>query len=200
MKSRTTGTCRQNFRGTNSVTNAKPILRGLVLMTGLLLAAACGRNDRFETPAGLGQLDPARMSFAISEVMSLQANGQRVWCVPFARNASGIQIRGDAHTWWAAAEGEYRRGKKPSVGAVMVFSKSSSLTRGHVAVVSRVVSKREVLIDHANWSRNQISRSMSVIDVSKRGDWSAVRVESIPGAYGSTYPVSGFIYPNAYDT
>ncbi|MGC8159731.1 hypothetical protein ACP3WZ_24715, partial [Salmonella enterica] len=31
-------------------------------------------------------------------------------CVPFARAASGIQIYGDAWTWWGQAAGRYRRG------------------------------------------------------------------------------------------
>ena len=67
----------------------------------------------------------------------------RTECVPYARQVSGIQIYGDAHTWWAAAEGEYRRGNKPSVGAVMVFSKSSSLTRGHVAIDDGEIKAQE---------------------------------------------------------
>ena len=143
-------------------------------------------------PAGL---DLDKRSMALAEVRALQSRGARVWCVPFARNASGVQIRGDAHTWWAKAKGEYGRGAAPRAGAVMSFAATKGMTRGHVAVVSRVVSPREVLIDHANWVRNKVSLGMSVIDVSARGDWSAVRVMSSPGQYGKTYPVNGFIYP-----
>ena len=36
---------------------------------------------------------------------------------------------------------------------------------------------------------------MAVIDVSKANDWSAMQVESQPGAFGRTYPINGFIYP-----
>ena len=28
-------------------------------------------------------------------------------CVPYARDVSGIQIYGDAHTWWDQAQGRY---------------------------------------------------------------------------------------------
>lgn len=77
----------------------------------------------------------------------------------------------------------------------MAFSGTSSLPMGHIAVVSDVVSPREIRVDHANWKRNQVSLKMAVIDVSDSNDWSAVRVESQPGAFGSTYPVNGFIYP-----
>ena len=34
-------------------------------------------------------------------------------CVPYARQLTGIQIFGDAHTWWDQAEGRYARGFKP---------------------------------------------------------------------------------------
>jgi hypothetical protein len=30
-------------------------------------------------------------------------------CVPYARAQSGIEIRGNAGTWWAQAEGRYAR-------------------------------------------------------------------------------------------
>src|SRR3982750_166961 len=39
-------------------------------------------------------------------------------CVPFARAASGIQIYGDAWTWWSQAEGRYRRGQTRRGGGV----------------------------------------------------------------------------------
>ena len=72
---------------------------------------------------------------------------------------------------------------------------TGSMPMGHIAVVSDVVSPREIRVDHANWKRNQVSLKMAVIDVSKANDWSAVQVESQPGAFGSTYPINGFIYP-----
>jgi surface antigen len=72
---------------------------------------------------------------------------------------------------------------------------------GHVATVSQIVSEREVLVSHANWSRingrrGQIERNVRVIDVSDAGDWSKVRVWYAPlrDLGTSSYPLFGFIY------
>lgn len=118
-------------------------------------------------------------------------------CVPFARQVSGIEIRGNANTWWGQAAGRYERGTAPKVGAVMAFAATGEMRFGHVAMVSRVVSDREVLLTHANWSRRGgIERDVRAIDVSAAGDWSEVRVWFGPlHDLGSTvYPVRGFIY------
>ncbi|WP_338092637.1 CHAP domain-containing protein [Salipiger mangrovisoli] len=147
-----------------------------------------------QTLSDLG-LDVSRQELALREVEELQSRGQRVWCVPYARNLSGIDIRGNAETWWGQAKDIYARGTQPLVGSVMAFSKTRAMPMGHVAVVSDVVSPREVRVDHANWHRNEVSLQMAVIDVSPRNDWSEVRVESNPGSFGSIYPVNGFIYP-----
>ncbi len=101
-------------------------------------------------------------------------------CVPFARQASGIQIYGDAWTWWDKAEGRYARGREPGVGAVLVFAKWSRLPYGHVAVVSRIVNDRVLMVTHANWSRiggerGHVERDVTLLDVSPAGDWSRVR-------------------------
>lgn len=124
-------------------------------------------------------------------------------CVPFARAVSGVQIFGDAHTWWKQAEGRYRRGYKPRLGAVMAFIPTGRMTLGHVATVSEVIDDRTLLITHANWSpiggrRGQVERDVQVIDVSADNDWSAVRVWYGPNAAlgGNAWPVHGFIYPD----
>lgn len=121
-------------------------------------------------------------------------------CVPFARQMSGVALTGDAVRWWSAASGLYERGAVPKVGAVMVFKPTGQMRLGHVAVVRRLVSRREIRIDHANWSSTgygRISLDASVIDVSAANDWSQVRVWYDPaGSYGGrTNPVHGFIYP-----
>ena len=133
---------------------------------------------------------------ALQEVSRKHARGQRVWCVPYARNLSGIEIRGNAKDWWGKARSAFDRGNEPVVGAVMSFRATRGMPLGHVAVVSDIVTEREVIINHANWHRNKVSLKMGVRDVSKNNDWSLVRVESQPGTYGSQYPVNGFIYPN----
>jgi hypothetical protein len=69
---------------------------------------------------------------------------------------------------------------------------------GHVAVVSKVLNSREIVVDHANWlNERAIHRDTPVRDVSKNNDWSAVRVWYTPGKqYGAgVYPSHGFIYP-----
>lgn len=117
-------------------------------------------------------------------------------CVPFARDNSGIAIVGNAVNWWGKAAGVYERGSRPEVGSVLNFRATGRMYLGHVAVVSRVIDARNVQIDHANWSsRGAISRNISVIDVSPRNDWTAVRVALGQGAeFGSVYPTYGFIY------
>src|ERR1700754_2492196 len=40
-------------------------------------------------------------------------------CVPFAREHSGVNIRGDAYTWWDQADGRYIKHATPTRGAVM---------------------------------------------------------------------------------
>jgi surface antigen len=123
-------------------------------------------------------------------------------CVPFARAASGIEIFGDAWTWWDQAEGRYVRGSRPRVGSVLVFAKSARLPRGHVAVVSRVVEDRVLMVTHANWSRQNgerghVERDVTLFDVSPRGDWSQVKVwyRDSRGLGSTIYPAHGFIYP-----
>jgi surface antigen len=125
-------------------------------------------------------------------------------CVPYARAISGIEIRGDAHTWWSQADGRYDRGSRPKVGAVMAFKPHGIMRLGHVAAVRRIVDSRTVLVSHANWStmggtRGHIEENVRVVDASPNNDWSQVQVWYTPNAaLGTTrYPLSGFIYPAA---
>lgn len=122
-------------------------------------------------------------------------------CVPFARAASGIEIYGDAWTWWDQADGKYPRGHIPRIGAVIAFAKQSRLPLGHVAVVSRIVEKRVLMLTHANWSRvngarGHAEQDVTLYDVSPRNDWSEVKVwyRDSDGLGGSIYDVNGFIY------
>ncbi len=122
-------------------------------------------------------------------------------CVPYARQVSGIQIHGDAHTWWGQAAGKYARGNAPRVGAVMAFKPHGGMKLGHVAAVSRILDSRTVLLRHANWSlingrRGQIEDNVRAVDVSPGNDWSEVRVwfDPIQGLGTTHWPVQGFIY------
>jgi surface antigen len=132
--------------------------------------------------------------------LSSTAQARGLQCVPFARQMSGIDIRGNAKTWWDQAAGRYDRGPRPREGAVLAMPGSGRMRLGHVAMVSRIVSDREILLTHANWSRRGgIERDVRAIDVSQNGDWSRVRIwHAQSGDLGmSSYPVSGFIFPSA---
>ncbi len=120
-------------------------------------------------------------------------------CVPFARAVSGIDIHGDAWTWWQGAADHYARGDVPQVGAVLTLKRTRSLRLGHVAVVAEVQGPREIMVTHANWDNNSNSRGaiherQPVVDVSAANDWSEVRFMNTRGGFGRTYPAWGFIY------
>jgi surface antigen len=117
-------------------------------------------------------------------------------CVPFARALSGINLHGDAAAWWWQAGGQYARGKVPQVGSVIVMAPAHGLPRGHVAVVSQVMSPREILVTQANWVHHHVTTDQLVVDVSPFSDWSLVRVWWPPAnTLGTTtYPAFGFIY------
>lgn len=118
-------------------------------------------------------------------------------CVPYARTTSGIQIYGDAHTWWGQAKDRYATGRAPRVGAVMAIRPFNNSKLGHVATVSRIVDSRTILLSHANWSSpGQIERNVTALDVSPENDWSQVRIWYAPShGLGTTHwPVAGFIY------
>ncbi|MGE0594991.1 MAG: CHAP domain-containing protein [Hyphomonadaceae bacterium] len=121
-------------------------------------------------------------------------------CVPFARNASGIQIYGDANTWWGQAAGRYPRSSSPAPGSVFVMRGYNDPSRGHVAVVTGIISERVIRVDQANWlNRGEITLNVPVLDVSPANDWSEVRVWHIPtNAWGARiYRAEGFIHPFA---
>ena len=119
-------------------------------------------------------------------------------CVAFAKEASDVQLSGNAVDWWDNAAGVYARGQRPEIGSVLSFQANGRMPLGHVAVVSNVVDSRSIIIDQSHWNSRGVSRNISVVDVSEANDWSAVRVElAHADTYGSIYPTNGFIYPRA---
>jgi hypothetical protein len=142
-----------------------------------LALAACGGGQRAGTSAGV------RAS---------------VECAPFARALTGVALSGAAADWWRQAEGRYQRSQRPEVGSILVFRRTGRLASGHVAVVSRVVSRRQIMVTQANWVHHRVTEDQPVIDVSDDGDWSAVRVWWPPsGQMGMTqYATFGFIRPD----
>ena len=121
----------------------------------------------------------------------------RLACVPFARALSGVALRGDAATWWDAASGRYRRSTHPEAGSVLVFAATGRLPRGHVAVVTRIVGPREILIADSNWVARRVTSDQPVVDVSADNSWRLVRVYWPPARQMGehVYPVRGFILP-----
>lgn len=180
-------------------------------------AAAAGSNRRSDVNVSVrtakghaaavrgnaGALQRGVASYSRNRGLSVARYGQvggGLQCVPFARENSGIELSGNAHTWWSGAEGIYERGGRPEVGSVLNFRANGRMRMGHVAVVSRVINGRTIEIDHANWSgpglgRGRVSRNIDVVDVSPQNDWTAVRVALGQGeTFGSVYPTYGFIY------
>jgi hypothetical protein len=119
-------------------------------------------------------------------------------CVPFARDASGIELRGNANRWWGLAAGKYSRSRRPEAGAVLVMRGYRSARRGHVAVVRKILDPRNIVVDHANWGNDgRIYLSAPMRDESPKNDWSKVRVWHTPtGQWGRRlYRAKGFIHP-----
>jgi surface antigen len=169
-----------------------------IALVGLVLtgcASSSFDDDAAEMPP------PARVASALpaehgSNHVESRAGQQALQCVPYAREHSAIKITGDAYTWWDQAAGRYERGPNPAAGTVMVLFNYAGPQRGHVAVVRRVVSAREIRIDHANWlDDGSIYVNDPVVDVSAAHDWSQVKVWNIKtGGWGAKiFPVQGFI-------
>ena len=133
------------------------------------------------------------------------AHAEDYWqCAAFARVFSGIQIFGDAWTWWQKATGHYLKGDTPKSGAVLVFRPQGAMRLGHVAVVSQVLTDRIIQVTHANWSlidgeRGKIEQNVTVVDVSPAGDWTQVKVwyDPLRDLGTTTYSTYGFVYNTA---
>jgi len=165
---------------------------------------ACGQTYNRNAPATTSKATPSVVAAVAPEKSSqlaslgpIEVEKQRISCVPYARTVSGVEIRGDAWTWWDGAKGIYERGALPEVGAIIVMKRGGRLDRGHVGMVTAVLNSREIQIDHANWRRGEVHLGALVRDVSTRNDWSVVQVWYPPiGDYGTgRYPLAGFIYP-----
>lgn len=175
----------------------------LAILTAAVFLSSCGPSTS-ERIAAANVRKPAATQTGVMTAAPARprivSTGRRLQCVPYAREQSGIAIRGDAWTWWHQAKGKYERSSRPVVGSVIVFSKTRRNRYGHVAVVTQIVNEREILARHANWlNKGRIHIDTPIRDVSPDNDWSAVRVWYTPGrVFGKhDYPVSGFILPPA---
>ena len=149
--------------------------------------------------AELAEIDmPTVPSVAVAELPapSVETPLKKLFCAEYARARSGLALFGDAKFWWSRAKHLYARITAPAENAVMVFTASKRIHLGHVAVVTDIVSAREVRVDQANWENHgEIDHSTPVLDVSKKNDWSQVRVWDLRSqAFGAhVYAISGFI-------
>jgi hypothetical protein len=156
---------------------------------GIALAASACAGPRYHD-GGLPD-EPGR-------TQTLKSGQARMWCAPYAREHSQVKIFGDAYTWWDQAAGKFRRDSLPDEGAVMVLADYAGPERGHLAVVKKLVSAREIRVDHANWLNDgSIYVNNPVADVSAANDWSAIKVWNMKtGRWGiRIYSVKGFIGP-----
>jgi hypothetical protein len=139
------------------------------------------------------------LPFPVTEGTRVEIPENPLECVPYARARSGIQLYGNAGTWWVGADGRYARSRTPLLGSVMVLTGYAGPGRGHVGVVSELVSAREIRIDHANWlGDGAIYLEDPVADVSPDNRWTEVRVWNPRSrSWGTrTYLVEGFIGPS----
>ncbi|HKP24910.1 MAG TPA: CHAP domain-containing protein, partial [Dongiaceae bacterium] len=166
-------------------------------MAALLLLAGCATASKQAPEAVSVPLPPPSqqtMPLALLQTYAVKP-GIGTQCVPYARSRSGIKIFGDAYTWWDGAKGQYARGNLPALGSVLVLSKTKRLRRGHVGVVTAIVSDREIRLDHANWQPDAIITNMAVLDVSPANDWTQLRFWNKDArVWGAIYPASGFVY------
>ena len=176
-------------------TTARQRKRHVGRLAALLLLAGCAAPkpapEAVSVPVPPPKHEPSLTSLQTYRV----SPGTGTQCVPYARARSGIKIFGDAYTWWSTAEGQYARGNLPLVGSVLVLSKTKRLRRGHVGVVTAIVSEREIRLDHANWQPDAIITNMAVMDVSPANDWTQLRFWNKDARmWGAVYPASGFVY------
>ncbi|MCH2547438.1 MAG: CHAP domain-containing protein [Alphaproteobacteria bacterium] len=154
-----------------------------IIFAFIMLLTACSGGSTFNSPHASGHYTNTPMQ-----------------CVPYARKVSGIEIYGDAHTWWHQASPRYGRGTMPAPGAVLVLAKTRRLQHGHLAVVKRIISNRQIEVTHSNWGHNRATRSMiydamRVEDISPMNNWSQLRFWNYhSSAFGSPYAAYGFIY------
>jgi hypothetical protein len=161
---------------------------------GLAAAGCAGTSDTF------GSNQRGWPKFPETAGTRIETPSHPFECVPYARLRSGVRLFGNAGSWWTQAEGRYRRSRTPVSGSVLVLTGYAGPGRGHLAVVSRLVSAREIRLDHANWlGDGAIYLNDPAVDVSPENDWSEVRVwNARTHAWGiKTYLVLGFVGPRA---
>ena len=173
----------------NTIRNA-----AIVLLAAIALSACAGSPV---SPRQMGAIQ-SRMPTGSSDTPRMVVLSQPSTCAVYARQRSGIDIHGDAVDWWGQAQGRYATETRPNPGGVMVLVGYSGPKHAHLAVVTRVVSSREIRVDHANWMNDgNLYLNSPVVDVSPNNDWSVVKVWNTRDGHlgGNSYTVQGFIAP-----
>jgi hypothetical protein len=160
--------------------------------------AAAADDQAPDTAPGavLAQADAPAPDLSGDDAPRIEVADRSYNCVAYMRERTAFVIKGDAGQWWDHAEGYYDRAPTPAANAVMVFAATRSMKRGHVALVTKLVSDRQIVVDHANWMRDgKLYLNMPVMDVSPENDWSEVRVwNARDGQWGArVYPIKGFV-------
>jgi len=160
---------------------------------------AAADSQTQDTPAAdtaLAQADTQAPDLSGDDAPRIEVADHAYNCVAYVRERTAFAIKGDAGQWWDHAEGYYDRAPAPAANAVMVFAATRSMRKGHVALVTKLVSDRQIVVDHANWMRDgKLYLNMPVMDVSPDNDWSEVRVwNARDGQWGArVYPIKGFV-------
>jgi hypothetical protein len=160
-------------------------IRTLFLMAVALFLTGCATPPPFTSPNATGH-------YAESPEQ----------CVPYARRMSGIDLRGDAYSWWdqAGPSQSYSRGQTPRLGAVLVLARTKQMPQGHLSVINRLIDSRHVGVTHSNWGSDRTSRrvvydSMVAEDLSLSNNWTRVRFWNYDkNCFGFPYAAKGFIY------
>ncbi|MBY0564315.1 MAG: CHAP domain-containing protein [Hyphomonadaceae bacterium] len=166
------------------------ISAGLLLaQSGMRMPAATAATETPPATIASSSVDAAPV------VARIDRTGPPLQCAIYARQRTGLELSGEARNWWPQADGRYRRASTPSAGAVIVMGGTEA---GHVAVVARVLSARQIVVDHANWlGGGEIITGALVEDASAANDWSTIRVWNVEtNSMGlRDYPVYGFVGP-----
>lgn len=78
-----------------------------------------------------------------------------IQCVQYVRNVTGVNIKGNANTWYAQAKNKgYSTGSTPKVGAILVENHLSK--HGHVSKVVAVEGNK-ITVTEANYIKGKIT-------------------------------------------
>src|SRR5689334_2259476 len=91
--------------------------------------------------------------FTLSLLLSAYpAHAMFLNCVQYVRQASSIELSGNAWAWWPNAKAHYPTNQRPARSTVLVFQRTKAMPSGHVALVKDVLNRRTIVVEHANWA------------------------------------------------